>query len=134
MWLRLCGSTPTVGSSQSRTSGRFAIARAHPVQERIDLALDDRLGLLAAEIAHEIRNPLDRPVTGQAVPSYSPELAAQYFKKLECFCFRQQTLGPGEVRRMPVVFVVDPALPAEVREITLSYTFFEVAGTKGASG
>jgi cytochrome c oxidase assembly protein subunit 11 len=86
------------------------------------------------QVTYEIRNPLDRPVTGQAVPSYSPELAAQYFKKLECFCFRQQTLGPGEVRRMPVVFVVDPALPAEVREITLSYTFFEVAGTKGASG
>ena len=85
-------------------------------------------------VTYEIRNTLDRPVTGQAVPSYSPELAVKYFKKLECFCFRQQTLGPGEVRRMPVVFVVDPALPSEVREITLSYTFFEVAGSGGAPG
>jgi cytochrome c oxidase assembly protein subunit 11 len=55
-----------------------------------------------------------------------------YFKKLECFCFTSQTLGPGEVRRMPVVFVVDPALPGEVKTITLSYTFFEVNGTRQA--
>jgi cytochrome c oxidase assembly protein subunit 11 len=81
-------------------------------------------------IVYEVRNTLDRPVTGQAVPSFGPQLAGQYFKKMECFCFTQQTLGPGEVRRMPVVFVVDPELPQDVRTITLSYTFFEVAGTQ----
>lgn len=86
------------------------------------------------QVTYEVRNTLDRAVTGQAVPSYSPSNAAAHFKKLECFCFRQQTLGPGEVRRMPVVFVVDPALPADVREITLSYTFFEVAGSGGPQG
>ena len=85
------------------------------------------------EVVYEIRNTLDRPVTGQAVPSYGPANAAEYFKKLECFCFRQQTLQPGEVRRMPVVFVVDPALPKDVTTITLSYTFFEVAGTQDRS-
>lgn len=85
------------------------------------------------QVMYEVRNTLDRPVTGQAVPSYAPQSVAQYFKKLECFCFQQQTLGPGEVRRMPVVFVIDPALPADVHEITLSYTFFEVAGSRGAS-
>jgi cytochrome c oxidase assembly protein subunit 11 len=79
-------------------------------------------------IVYEVRNALDRPVTGQAVPSYGPQLAAQYFKKMECFCFRSQTLAPGEVRQMPVVFVVDPALPPDVSTITLSYTFFEVVG------
>ena len=83
------------------------------------------------QVVYEIRNTLDRPVTGQAVPSYGPANAVQYFKKLECFCFRQQTLQAGEVRQMPVVFVVDPALPKEVNTITLSYTFFEVAGTQG---
>jgi cytochrome c oxidase assembly protein subunit 11 len=72
-------------------------------------------------------------VTGQAVPSYGPQLAAQYFRKMECFCFRQQTLAPGEVRHMPVVFVVDPALPPDVNTITLSYTFFEVAGRAGST-
>jgi cytochrome c oxidase assembly protein subunit 11 len=81
-----------------------------------------------ATVTYEVRNALDRPVTGQAVPSYGPQYAAQYFKKMECFCFRSQTLAPGEVREMPVVFVVDPALPADVNTITLSYTFFEVAG------
>lgn len=79
-------------------------------------------------VTYEVRNALDRPVTGQAVPSYGPQQAAQYFRKMECFCFRQQTLAPGEVRQMPVVFVVDPALPPDVNTITLSYTFFEVAG------
>jgi cytochrome c oxidase assembly protein subunit 11 len=86
------------------------------------------------QVEYEVRNTLNRPVTGQAVPSYAPANAAPYFRKLECFCFRQQTLGPGEVRRMPVVFVVDPALPADVRQITLSYTFFEVVGGDGGKG
>jgi len=83
------------------------------------------------QVVYEIRNTLDRPVTGQAVPSYGPANAAQYFRKLECFCFRPQTLQAGEVRRMPVVFVVDPELPKDINTITLSYTFFEVAGTQG---
>ena len=67
-------------------------------------------------------------MTGQAVPSYGPQVAGRYFKKLECFCFRSQTLAPGEVREMPVVFVIDPGLPADVNTMTLSYTFFEVEG------
>jgi cytochrome c oxidase assembly protein subunit 11 len=83
------------------------------------------------QVEYEVRNTLDRPVTGQAVPSYGPQQAALYFRKVECFCFRQQTLGPGEVRRMPVVFVIDPKLPADVNTITLSYTFFEVDGAGG---
>jgi cytochrome c oxidase assembly protein subunit 11 len=82
------------------------------------------------QVMFEVRNRLNVPVTGQAVPSYAPQLATMYFKKLECFCFRSQTLGPGEVRRMPVVFVVDPALPDGVSTITLSYTFFEVNGAR----
>jgi cytochrome c oxidase assembly protein subunit 11 len=84
-------------------------------------------------VTYEVRNPLGRPITGQAVPSYGPQAAAQYFKKMECFCFQQQTLAPGEVRQMPVVFVVDPRLPQDVHTITLSYTFFEVAGRGGSA-
>lgn len=86
------------------------------------------------QVEYEVRNTLDRRVTGQAVPSYSPQQAALYFKKIECFCFQQQTLGAGEVRKMPVVFVIDPKLPADVNTITLSYTFFEVNGTGGGTG
>jgi len=83
------------------------------------------------QVEYEVRNSLDRPLTGQAVPSYSPQQAALYFRKMECFCFQQQTLAPGEVRRMPVVFVIDPKLPREVHTVTLSYTFFEVNGARG---
>lgn len=79
-------------------------------------------------VVYEIRNNQSRAVTGQAIPSYGPQLAAGYFKKLQCFCFEQQTLEAGEVRQMPVVFVVDPSLPKDVPAITLSFTFFEVAG------
>jgi cytochrome c oxidase assembly protein subunit 11 len=86
-----------------------------------------------ATVEYEVLNVRDAPVTGQAVPSYAPRRAAQYFRKLECFCFTQQTLAPGETRRMPVVFVVDPKLPKDVNSIAISYTFFEVAGRGGKS-
>jgi cytochrome c oxidase assembly protein subunit 11 len=85
-----------------------------------------------AQATFEIRNRSNRTLTGQAIPSYAPALAGRYFRKLDCFCFTQQTLAPGEVRRMPVVFVVDTALPREVGTITLSFTFFEVEGRSGA--
>ena len=80
------------------------------------------------QVMYEIVNTTDRPLTGQAIPSYGPPNAAQYFKKLECFCFSKQTLQPGERRQMPVVFAIDAALPKDVATITLSYTFFEVEG------
>jgi cytochrome c oxidase assembly protein subunit 11 len=82
-------------------------------------------------VEFEIVNVRDAPVTGQAVPSYGPRVAGEFFRKMECFCFKQQVLAAGETRRMPVSFVVDPALPKDVSSITLSYTFFEVAGVGG---
>ncbi|OGA72048.1 MAG: cytochrome c oxidase assembly protein [Betaproteobacteria bacterium RIFCSPLOWO2_12_FULL_65_14] len=84
-------------------------------------------------VEYEIVNVREAAVTGQAVPSYGPQHAAEYFKKIECFCFTQQTLAAGETRRMPVTFVVDPKLPASIGSIALSYTFFEVAGRGGKS-
>lgn len=87
-----------------------------------------------AQMVYEVKNTLDEPVTGQAIPSYGPRHAAQYFKKLECFCFTQQTLAAGEVRQMPVVFVIDPHLPKDINTITLSYTFFRVDGAKRKAG
>ena len=81
-----------------------------------------------SQAVFEVVNTTDHPVTGQAIPSYGPRYAAQYFRKLDCFCFAKQTLQPGETRRMPVVFVIDPAAPRELNTITLSYTFFEVEG------
>ena len=80
------------------------------------------------QVAFEVRNEKNEAVSGQAIPSYGPAYSAQYFQKIECFCFTQQTLKAGEVKQMPVVFVIDPALPKDVNTITLSYTFFEVDG------
>ena len=84
-------------------------------------------------VEYEVSNVRGEPITGQAVPSYGPRNAAQYFRKLDCFCFKQQTLAAGETRRMPVTFFVDPSLPDDVKTITLSYTFFVVAGMDGKS-
>ena len=81
----------------------------------------------------EVRNDKNYPVSGQAIASYGPNFAAQYFKKIECFCFTRQTLAAGETRRMPVVFFVDSALPKDVNTITLSYTFFEIEGNGSKS-
>jgi cytochrome c oxidase assembly protein subunit 11 len=84
-------------------------------------------------VEYEVVNTSAVPVTGQAVPSYGPQLAGAYFMKLECFCFKQQTLAPGETRRMPVVFLIDPRLPKDLSTIAISYTFFEVEGRGGKS-
>jgi cytochrome c oxidase assembly protein subunit 11 len=79
-------------------------------------------------VTYEVVNTQGRTVQAQAIPSYAPQSAAPHFKKVECFCFKQQTLKAHEARQMPVVFFIDPKLPREVKTITLSYTFFEVAG------
>jgi len=79
-------------------------------------------------IMYEFQNMQGRSITAQAIPSYAPEQAGPNFHKLECFCFKEHTLAPGEKKSWPVVFVVDSGLPRDVKTITLSYTFFEVGG------
>ena len=80
-------------------------------------------------VMYEFRNVQNRTMAAQAIPSYAPMQAMPYFNKLECFCFNQYTLRPGESKQWPVVFVIDPKLSKDVKTITLSYTFFEVGGT-----
>ena len=79
-------------------------------------------------VMYEFRNRQNRTMAAQAIPSYAPMQAAAHFNKLECFCFNEYTLAPGESKRWPVVFVIDPKLSKDVNTITLSYTFFEVGG------
>jgi cytochrome c oxidase assembly protein subunit 11 len=79
-------------------------------------------------VIYEFRNVQDRAMVAQALPSYAPSQAAAHFNKLECFCYSEHTLAPGESKRWPVAFVIDPKLPKDVTTITLSYTFFEVGG------
>lgn len=81
-----------------------------------------------ATVMYEFRNKQDRTMAAQAIPSYAPKQAMAHFNKLECFCFNEYTLKPGESKQWPVAFVIDPKLPKDVNTITLSYTFFEVGG------
>jgi cytochrome c oxidase assembly protein subunit 11 len=75
-------------------------------------------------VKYLVRNLTDESISGQAIPSVTPFQSAAHFKKLECFCFTQQTLKPGETREMPVQFVVEAGLDKDVHTITLSYAFF----------
>lgn len=74
---------------------------------------------------YTVKNNSNSVFVGQAVPSVTPAIATPYLQKVECFCFTQQTFQPGEVRTMPVVFVLNPEMSRELGTVTLSYTFFE---------
>lgn len=86
------------------------------------------------QIEYEVTNTSDAPIVGQAVPSYGPARAAEFFRKIECFCFTPQTLAAGETRRMPVLFVLDPDMDREVHTVTLSYTFFDTSVKRQVTG
>lgn len=86
-----------------------------------------------ATVMYEFQNVQNRAMAAQAVPSYAPRQAASHFNKLECFCFSEYALAPGEKKQWPVAFVIDPRLPKGVTTITLSYTFFEVGGKTPAA-
>ena len=79
-------------------------------------------------VMYEFRNKQNRTMAAQAIPSYAPKQSMAHFNKIECFCFNEYTLQPGESKRWPVAFIIDPKLPRDVTTITLSYTFFEVGG------
>lgn len=90
--------------------------------------ITDRIGAVDT-VNYVATNNSDKPVTGMAVFNVSPERAGVYFNKIECFCFTEQTLQPGETVDMPIVFFIDPELDDNqeldtIKEITLSYTFY----------
>ena len=97
-----------------------------PVQETVRIHPGAR-----TTIYYQATNYTARSTTGQAVFNVTPEIAGKYFSKIECFCFTEQTLKPGESVKMPVIFFVDPKLRDDpdtkhIDEITLSYTFYPV--------
>ncbi|HEU5481641.1 MAG TPA: cytochrome c oxidase assembly protein [Sphingomicrobium sp.] len=100
--------------------------RFEPVQETVHVAPGAR-----TQILYRATNMVARPTTGRAVFNVSPPQAGQYFNKIECFCFTEQTLEGGQTVDMPVVFFVDPRIEKDrdtkgITEITLSYTFYPV--------
>jgi cytochrome c oxidase assembly protein subunit 11 len=95
----------------------------------LTISLDIHPGELQ-QVSYLVRNTSNQPVTGQAVPSVTPGQAAQHFEKIECFCFSQQTLGPGEAREMPLAFIVKPEVDRNISHITLSYAFFSIDGQR----
>jgi cytochrome c oxidase assembly protein subunit 11 len=96
----------------------------HPAKRSVDVHPGE-----LTTVMYTFKNVQNRTMAAQAIPSYAPMQAMPYFNKLECFCFNQYTLKPGESKEWPVVFVIDPKLSKDVKTITLSYTFFEVGGS-----
>lgn len=108
----------------------WRFAPEHPT-ETVDLGAREMTVFTAT-------NTSDHPITGTATYNVTPAQAGKYFAKIQCFCFTEQTLKPGETVRMPVIFYVDPAIAkdpdaADIREITLSYTFYPVDSGKAKS-
>jgi len=95
----------------------------------LTLGLDIHPGELQ-QVSYLVRNTSNQTITGQAVPSISPGQAAQHFEKIECFCFSQQTLAPGESREMPLAFIVKSGVDRSISHITLSYAFFNAEGQR----
>jgi cytochrome c oxidase assembly protein subunit 11 len=98
----------------------WTVTAAKPIKDQIGRV--DTVNYIAT-------NNSDKPITGQAIFNVVPDKAGIYFNKIECFCFTEQTLQPGETVEMPIVFFVDPDLDknrelATVNDITLSYTFY----------
>lgn len=83
-------------------------------------------------VKYRVHNRSDKTIVGQAIPSVSPGLAAQHFEKIDCFCFAQQTLAPGETKELPLTFIVKPEIDNDIHTITLAYAFFHVDGEKSA--
>jgi cytochrome c oxidase assembly protein subunit 11 len=106
--------------------------RFEPVQNTVSIAPGAK-----TQIFYRAQNLSARPWTGQAVYNVSPDTVGKYFKKIQCFCFSEQTLKAGEDVKMPVIFFVDPKIKddpdtKDIHEITLSYTFYPVE--TGATG
>jgi cytochrome c oxidase assembly protein subunit 11 len=98
--------------------------------EPVQVSQTTRLGVRSLAV-FTAKNLSDRPITGRASFNVSPDETGKYFTKIQCFCFTEQTLAPGQEVRMPVVYYVDPSLLQDedaknTRQITLSYTFHAV--------
>lgn len=119
---------PTVVDSSRSVTMEFLVAtdKALPWDFRYETpALKVSPGQITRTTFY-VQNREQRAIVGRAVPSISPNEAARYVKKTECFCFREQQLAAGEGKAMPMIFYVDPALPKHITTVTLSYKFYNL--------
>lgn len=131
------GSTAEFKIDRSRVVTVEFVASNHGALQWKFAPLQQSIRVNPGEMAHvdyQVTNTTGRTVVAQAVASYGPETAGQYFKKFECFCFKQQKFAANETRTMPVVFQLSPELPKDVGTVTLSYTFFDVSDDGGSKG
>lgn len=145
LYRMFCQVTGFGGTTQMRVGGQAPGAVGHLISVRFDANVSPALGWVfrpvdthrrvaigARNIAlYTARNPSNRPLVGTATFNVTPSQAGQYFTKVQCFCFTEQRLEPGQEVRMPVVYYVDPAIlddpdARNISEITLSYTFYPV--------
>lgn len=123
-----------IGNTQVDTSRRVQVELLAQVEDAVTWRLIPPAGAWSAypgelvQVEYELENLGDQPLIGRAVPSYAPPQAARYLRKIDCFCFREQRLEPHEKRRLPVLFVLDRAIPRELGVVTLSYAFFGEVG------
>ena len=150
LYRMFCQATGLNGTTQRGTQAPGAVDR----QVRIDFDTNvapnlpwkfapespsDTVDVGARDMAFFVAtNNSNHPITGTATFNVTPDVAGKYFTKIQCFCFTQQTLKPGETVRMPVIFFVDPKIlqdpdAADLKTITLSYTFYPVDSAKAAS-
>lgn len=154
LYRMFCQATGFNGTTQRATAAQAAGVKAtgRPITVRFDanvgpnlpwifkpeqVTQDGRIGERKMAF-FTARNTSNRPIVGRAVFNVTPEETGAYFHKIQCFCFNEQRLEPGQEVRMPVIYYVDPAMlndanAADTPEITLSYTFLEAAGTAQAA-
>jgi cytochrome c oxidase assembly protein subunit 11 len=152
LYRMFCQVTGFAGTTQRSETGIAPGAVGHMISVRFDANVSPALGWdfrpvdthrrvaigarnIALFVAH---NRSDQPLTGSATFNVTPTQAGQYFTKIQCFCFTEQRLEPGQEVRMPVVFYVDPKIlddpnTRDISEITLSYTFYPVDQPRGGS-
>ena len=117
-----------LGASAREVRTEFVTSARAPVAMRPNMQLANLRPGKTYTVIYTLQNLSNRPVVAQALPSYSPQRAGRWFKKVQCFCFEQLRLAAGEVVQAPVVFVIDKNLPDDIKTISLSYDFFEVEG------
>ena len=152
VFCQVTGLNGKVDLKKTETLSRYKIVNKDINQRRVIVEFDTNrnqqlnceftpqhtaLQVVPGELTHtsyHVKNLTHQKMTIQAIPSISPGHVAKHLKKLECFCFNQQTLEPGESMELPLRFWLEPEIPEDIHRLTLSYTLFDVTARVKESG